>query len=93
MINLDFNIHSPWGGEYFRNLGCWHTRLGKNKSLELEHSFYSQELVTGSFKLNRGCDHAGLELTLGLLGYCIRIQFYDTRHWNHESHDWMEGYK
>jgi hypothetical protein len=27
--------------------------------------------------------HAGLDLELGVFGYCFRINFYDNRHWNY----------
>jgi hypothetical protein len=35
--------------------------------------------------------HAGLDIELGLLGYCVRFNFYDNRHWNIAEGRWMRS--
>ena len=35
-----------------------------------------------------GRDHAGIELSVTILGLGIVLQIYDTRHWNDETNRW-----
>ena len=37
-----------------------------------------------------GHDHGGIALELELLGYCVRIQLSDNRHWDHVLNNWAE---
>jgi hypothetical protein len=86
LLNLKINISTPW--EYFRNLGCLHFKLTKNKACELEYTFYAGTLVELDVNYGIREDHAGFEFIIGLLGYIVRFHIYDTRHWNYETNDW-----
>ena len=90
MINFRLEIANPWSWDYFRNLGCLHGHISKNKSWELEHTYYSGQLLDAEFKFNTKGDHAGLEIVLGILGYGIAFRIYDNRHWDHELNSWKQ---
>jgi len=88
MINLRFELQNPWTQDRFKNLGCVHGRIIKNKAWELEHTFYDGLLVDCECKFTTKGDHAGLDLVLGLFGYAIHFRIYDTRHWNYDENRW-----
>lgn len=92
MINLQFSIQNPWHNE---KRWPWHDlyqsvwRITKNKTLEICIELYSYNLV--HFELNTrfwGRDHAGPNLSFGLLGLGFQVQLYDNRHWNYEKNTW-----
>jgi hypothetical protein len=87
MLNFNFIIGSPFA-EYFRALGCVFGRIGSHWAWEIEHTYYSRELVNIEFKLTRRQDHAGLTVCLGLLGYAVSGRIYDTRDWDDETNSW-----
>ena len=37
------------------------------------------------FEWTARCDHAGVELELGMLGFNVLFRFYDDRHWDREK--------
>lgn len=89
ILNLRFELSNPldrW--DYFKPLGCISSRLTKNTSWELEHSFLSTMLIDVDINWNRNVDHAGITIGIGLLGYGIGFRVYDTRHWNYETDTW-----
>ncbi len=88
MISINFNLRNPWSKQ-FKNLWwhAWKTPF-KNKFIELE--FYKDSSIA-TFNLNWTIrqSHAGLDIELGLFGYCLHFNFYDNRHWNYEEGRWM----
>ena len=46
------------------------------------------ELLRLEFNWSVREDHAGIRLELGLLGYQIDFNWYDTRHWDPEKNCW-----
>jgi len=76
--------------DHFKHLGCIHGRISKNKAWELEHSYYSGSLFDVDINLSTRTDHAGFDITLGLLGYGVSFRIYDTRHWNNELNCWEQ---
>ena len=87
MLNFTFTVGSPFP-EFFKNLGCASGGLGSHRAWEVEHTYYSRELVSIEFSLTQRRDHAGLTVCLGLLGYAVSGRIYDTRHWDHETNNW-----
>lgn len=81
MLSLNFNIRNPWS-QKFNTLWCraYSTPLA-HKYIELE--VYQDSSVLG-FNINVTArqSHAGLDLDVGLLGYCVHFNLYDHRHWN-----------
>ena len=86
LVTLRTQISLPF--DYFKILGCISGRLTKNLAWELEHSYYSGSLLDIDIELSRDEDHAGFDLTVGLLGYGIHFRIYDIRHWNYETNTW-----
>lgn len=92
MIRLSFNLKNPWHNEQkqpWRDFYQRAWRLSKNKTLEICFDFYPYTLA--QFNLDttwRGRDHAGPEISLGLVGLGLQIQIVDNRHWNYDTNDW-----
>lgn len=82
MFNLSFGLRNPfsdrWDNIYNRS-----AVLGK-KAVEVE-VYRDTTIVSFEFRWNIRQDHAGMSLDLGLLGYTVSAQYYDTRHWNNEK--------
>jgi hypothetical protein len=87
MIYFGFNITNPWSRRW-ENVWCrvYNTPF-KNKFIELE-VVKDTSLVSCSFKLTTQTDHSGLYMDLGFLGYNFSFNFYDNRHWDHNTNDW-----
>ena len=87
MISFNFNLRNPWSNT-FKNLWCCsYSTPFKNKFIELE---ITKDFTLVSFMFNWTIrqSHAGLDLELGLLGYNIHFNFYDSRHWDVENKCW-----
>lgn len=89
MINLRLEIANPFGKDRFKNLGCISGALSKNKSWEIQHSFYDNMLLDVDFNIRRRCDHSGIYLVLGFLTYAVHLSIYDRRHWDYEKNAWQ----
>jgi hypothetical protein len=88
LVTLRTQISLPF--DYFKNLGCISGRLTKNLAWELEHSYYSGSLLDIDIELSRDEDHAGFDLTVGLLGYGIHFRIFDTRHYDYYLKEWVK---
>jgi hypothetical protein len=87
MISLNFNLRNPWS-DRFENLWCrGYATPFDNKFIELE---VTRDFTLVSFMFNWTVrqSHAGLNIELGLFGYCVHFNFYDNRHWNYEKKAW-----
>ena len=89
MIKFRLEIQNPWTKDRFKHLGYVSGRFFKNKAWELEHTFYDGLILDCCFEFTTRGDHAGLEISLGILGYAIGFHCYDIRHWNYENKTWM----
>ncbi len=89
MIYFNFNIRNPRWWDRFENIKCW---VGETP---IKHKFWEIQIIKNDnlfrfeFEVTTEQDHAGLRLELGLLGYETHFTFYDNRHWNHETRDWV----
>lgn len=89
MIYFGLSLRNPWHKDGdFDNLYCRSGMITKHKAWEFEviKSFFNIAEVTFHWKIKT--DHAGPSLEIGLFGYSIHVQIYDTRHWNRETNDW-----
>lgn len=86
MINLNFELNVPyidrWADIYVAcgivtEYKAWEFQILKTTTLIK---------LQVDFRLSG--DHAGLRLTLGLLGYEFDLNVYDTRHWDDENRCW-----
>jgi hypothetical protein len=82
MISFTFNLHNPFS-QQFKNIWCrvYNTPF-KNKFIELE-CYKDSSLLSCNFNWTIRQSHAGLDVDVGLLGYCAHFNFYDSRHWNY----------
>jgi len=87
MISFNFNIRNPWSDQ-FKNLWCrsYDTPF-KHKFIELEITKDST-LISFRFNWTARQDHAGLDLEVGMFGYCVHFNFYDNRHWSQITKEW-----
>ena len=81
-----FEDHNKWESLF--------SKSGKtpwpNKAWEIEgHNFGWGNLFAFEFTWTRNCDHAGLSLKLGLFGYQVEGRFYDSRHWDYDTNDYV----
>jgi hypothetical protein len=89
MIYFNINVRNPRWWERFKNIKYW---VGETP---IKHKFWEIQIIKNDnlfqfeFEVTTQQDHAGLRLELGLLGYEIHFTFYDNRHWDYETRDWV----
>lgn len=88
MINICLRISNPWYRGKFSNLWNKTWLVTKNKAFEIEVLKYGFDVIEFNLNLTHRQDHAGFDLTFGLLGYTLHLNLYDTRHWDHENRCW-----
>jgi hypothetical protein len=76
-------LTNPWS-DLYKPVWSWDKKLTKNKAIEVE-VYRSNTVAEFEARLRHREDHAGLTIGLGFLSYTLRVQFYDTRHWNYEK--------
>ena len=86
MIYFNFNIDNPFTDR-------WNTLFYKSGLLTQYkvwefNGYRTHHLINSSFKLTTKGDHAGIQFELGVFGYSIEFQIYDTRHWDYENNHW-----
>jgi hypothetical protein len=92
IISFRFELTNPFDRwEYFKPLGSIGGWLVGHKSWELEHSFMSTMLVDADITWTHKRDHAGLSVTIGLLGYGVHFHIYDTRHWDYNTNAYTQN--
>ena len=90
MINFNFNVRNPWSDK-FKNL--WSRSFATpfdNKFIELE-LYKDSSLACININWTIRQSHAGLDIELGLLGYCLHFIFFDSRHWDYENSCYQNG--
>jgi hypothetical protein len=50
--------------------------------------YQDSTIAVCSFTWTHCRDHAGIDIKLGLVSYCVHFNFYDNRHWNSKSNAW-----
>jgi len=80
MLKFNFNIRIP-GSDRFRNIRTWHGSTPVvYKFWELQ-IYYSADVVDLHVEITARQSHSGLRLCLGLFGFNIDFNLYDSRHW------------
>jgi hypothetical protein len=82
MISFSFNLSNPFSSRW-DNIYNRSAVLGK-KAVEFE-IYRDTTIISLSFRWSIMQDHAGMSLDIGLFGYTVSAQYYDTRHWNEEA--------
>lgn len=88
LFNLQTQIYLPF--EHFKNLGSVHGRISAHTAWEMEHTYYSGSLLDIDISFSVREHHAGLDFTVGLLGYGVSFRIYDTRHWSYENNCFID---
>ena len=86
MINLDFTINNPFS-DRFEIVASTSKLLTKYKAVEA-NMYRTATIIKLSLAYSIRRDHAGLQIEFGLFGYDCELNFYDTRHWDHKTHQW-----
>ncbi len=90
MIYFNVNVRNPYWWNRFENIKSWAGKtLWEHKFWEIQIT-KAPELFRIEFEFTVRQDHAGPRLELGLLGYSIYFMFYDNRHWDTETDDWVK---
>jgi len=92
MITLNFGIAMPWRSAKVWDI-LWNKSgfISQNKAWEF-NGYRTGHIINVDFHWTLQGDHAGARIMLGLLGYEVELEFYDTRHWNYDANTW-ECYK
>jgi len=83
-VELDLTKAFHWLHVFriFRQHKIWWTKVGKNKSFEVE-LYCTGSLSTGvTFCKYIHCDHTPCHLDLELLGIILGADYHDVRHWD-----------
>ena len=83
MINFSFGLDNPFSSRW-ANVFSRSAFLGKHKAVEFE-VYRDTTIISLMFRLTARQSHGGVILDIGLLGYSVSFQYYDTRHWNDEE--------
>lgn len=87
MINFNLCLRNPWSNK-FNNLWCKsYSTPFENKFIELQ-IYKDFTLVSFMFNWTIRQSHAGLDLEIGILGYCVHFNFCDSRHWDDKNNCW-----
>jgi hypothetical protein len=87
MIHINFALSNPWGKD-FKNLWNRSGTIVRHKAWEAE-ILRNRQLIGFHISYTIRQDHAGLSLEIGLFGYSISFQIYDTRHWSYKRNGWV----
>lgn len=81
MINFNFSVKNPFY-EKWKTLFFKHGRVGQYKGWEF-NGYVTHYIIDLHFELKFKGDHPGIFLMIGLLGYALEFNFYDSRHEDH----------
>lgn len=88
MIYVNFRIDYPWSNRW-RPLFSKHGLFGRGTKAWEFNVYATHQIVDFSFDVKRGfIDHPGIYLLIGLFGYSIEFNAYDTRHWDSQWGVW-----
>lgn len=79
MIHFNFQIDWLWSDRW-DILFLFSGLLGHDHAWEF-NGYATHQIVDLSFSYTRKCDHAGIMCMIGLFGYSIEFNLYDTRHY------------
>ena len=87
MINLQLNIRNPYSN-HFENIKCWAGSTPiKNKYWEFQ-IMKTSDIIDIGLRITHRQDHAGVQISFGLLGYQADFNLYDNRHWDDKEGRW-----
>jgi len=84
MININLIIRNVRSNLYRSLYYYGNKTFWQHKYWEVQ-AMLTDNLVCAQFNWTARCDHAGVELELGLLHFNVVFRFYDNRHWDYIS--------
>jgi len=82
MIHFNFNIRYYKWCDRFENIKCWSGKTPFNYKFWEFQIIKNDKFVCSEFEITTHQDHAGIRLVLGILGYEVNFNLYDSRHWD-----------
>lgn len=89
MLFLNLKIQNPWSNRFESLYDKSGLTPIKNKAWEIQ-VMKTVDVFCFSFQATHNQDHAGINLELGLFGFNVDFNIYDTRHWNYDKNRWYE---
>lgn len=86
MLNLSFNIRNPFSHRW-ECLANPSWQISRYKAIELQFDRCS-DIMGLCVRLTTRQDHAGVFVSMSLLGYDAIMHLYDTRHWDSKTGTW-----
>ena len=92
MLEISIGVTNPFVTRSgFRNLFNLNGSVTKHKHWEIEGIFDKDIILRFDLGTHLwGSDHAGPNLSIGVLFFELHINIYDSRHWSHETNTWAE---
>lgn len=87
MIRICLRLSNPFSKCKWGNLSARAGTLSSYKAWELNR-YISASIASFEFDVTARNDHAGIRISIGLLGREIEGYIYDTRHWNYNTGNW-----
>lgn len=89
MIQLHLSLRNPFSHK-FNPIRSWHgNTIFENKCWEF--AIYQDNIVISlDVSITQQQDHAGFRIGIGVLGYCVEFDWYDNRHWIHNTGTWTD---
>lgn len=93
-MTISLNLRLPYGWSKHRPVKWFsshaHGPIGKHKGWEWQTDYFGW---TNLFGLDidlipTGSDHAGIGISLTILGFMVDAKIYDSRHWDQEAGTW-----
>lgn len=88
MISLNFNLCNPFSKRW-ECLSNPIYEISKHKTIELQFDKNS-DIIGFQFRFTTRQGHAGVFMSVSLLGYEAMFHFYDTRHWDYDNNCWYD---
>lgn len=79
MIHFTVTLANPWSKRFETVFYRTGKALLPNKVWEIQF-MKTNDIVSLSVEVRPNRDHAGARLEIGLIGYCLTVDVYDTRH-------------
>lgn len=83
MISINLTLQNPFSLRW-KCIAYSAFQLSEHKVLELQFD-RTNDIIGFCLRLRLRTDHAGVFVSLALLGYDAALHFYDTRHWDREN--------
>lgn len=78
MISFAFSIINPFS-ERWRSIKCFSIKMSKSYAAEF-NVYQTNQLLAVDCSARVNCDHAGVNISAALLGYCVELNLYNVNH-------------